>query len=270
MENCILYYTNNIVPEGILRATLKSAIDHAKDIDAELIITSHYPLASWAKEEGSLGVTDFPKYENVAVSGDFIPQMDNVKCFTVGPQDQELSSIVKQMLFSMKQTEAKNIYMHEHDVFYPPNHYSDLEEPLCRGRDVATVLNHKFLDADGYYTIKNFNFALSRFAGKKTYLVNVYEYKLENDFSVIEPSLKGYFDNPSEGPVSENFEIVEAAFPVLEIRHGINTSDNRVVDWRETNDPLWGNYSKYSSLIDGGYQDFVDKNPLFSYGIANL
>ena len=46
----ILYYTSNLLGKNLLFRTLSEAIQHSKDNNCQLIITSHFPLTDKYEE----------------------------------------------------------------------------------------------------------------------------------------------------------------------------------------------------------------------------
>lgn len=269
MKDCLLFYTNNILPEQVLIKTLNNAIRSAENIGAELIITSHYPVASWAKNVSEeYGEVD-GRYDGAIARGDFIKKRDFVKCYTVGPQPQELRSIVKQIVFSIKESCAENFYMHEHDVFYPQNYFKYMSRGL-EDHEIVVSLSYKFVDIEGYFSTGSMNnFALSRFAGKRDVLLEIYEERLIKDFTIIEPLLSGHMAEDCSR-VIENYKIFEGFDPVIEMRHGVNSSGDLLIDERNSYNYYWGEHTVFSDLIDDDYKKFVEKNPNSAYGIINL
>ena len=125
VKTTIFYYTNNLVPEGILRETLIRVMREVESRDdLELIVTSHYPVI-----DDCVDVSDqFQKDENVdrnlasaAVSGPIIKFRvpKRAKFFVVGALPQKLRSIFQQLQFSIGHAHGEHIIMHEHDVLYP-------------------------------------------------------------------------------------------------------------------------------------------------------
>jgi hypothetical protein len=268
IKNSIFYYTNNVVPKGILEKTLSNCISFVENNeDTELIITSHLPLTKKYKDVSSkFNVFLDERLNDVATS--LCIDVDNPRVFpyVVGELPHCIGSIIDQIMFSLECAKGENIIMMEHDVFYPLDYFEEVVSELDKGYDFVFVKNHLFLCGDGFFNVSNF-YPLSRFSGKKSAWIDLYTHIVDKKLIEVEPSLKGIGTVDRGLNDVENFLIFENKNPVLDISHGLNTS-GRLLDYNYyDNDEYWGHKDSILSLIDDEYARFVNYNPMFRYGL---
>ena len=68
--------------------------------------------------------------------------------------------------------------------------------------------------------------------------------------------------------IFDNYELIVTDIPVLDIKHGTNTSGNMIVDDYFDTHSHWGHKNEILSLIDDNYNEFVSRKPELGYGLC--
>lgn len=180
----LLYYTNNLVSPFLLKSSLESVSKMAEKENAEIIVTSHFPITEEYEVE-NLGdeyysVNRSNLYDYI-VKDQIIDVPRNAKSFVVGKLPYSLESIMKQILFSIDNCESDNVIFMEHDCFYPSNYLGAIDQALNKlGADIVFINKKRtFLNANGFLHYKLSTALLSGFAGKKDVMKNIFENKLK-------------------------------------------------------------------------------------------
>lgn len=272
----LFYYTNNLISPELLKATLGSACELSVKNNAELILTSHFPITDeyTVKDLGNEYYGTFrPNLYDYLVRDSIVDIPDNAKAFVVGKLPYSLKSIIKQILLSIDNCDSDNVVFMEHDCFYPSDYLKAIDS-ISDDIDIAFVDSKRcFLDEIGFFKFKAPTILLSGFSGKKEVMKEVFENKLRlldegKKISSVEP----YVDygemsqviNHSEEIKINNSTRVDSFLDgtILDIRHQFNSSANVLVK-KEYNghDSYWGDADKYKNMIK--YVDVADEDKSF-------
>ena len=292
----IFYYTHNLLSPSLLKTTLLSAVEHAKNNDCELIITSHFPLTTEYEENRLIPIDEENYTEDInKATGerfkshiyDFIVkdlQLDisepNVKKYVVGKLPYSLTSIFDQIIFSLDNCTGDNIVLMEHDCFYPENYIPTVKKTLDDyQRDFAYCSeNYIFLNSEGYFTIPQPIFVLGGCSGKKELFKRIFENKLElikkNKPHKFEPILD--IQNPppqlKEEILVHNHLCIDKWLgeyhSILDIKHGINTDGFFNGEYKQFH-PYWEKASKFINMIKS-IKLTDEERKKWGYGISSL
>lgn len=190
----VLYYTNNLLPSAILENTLISTSHLCKQSNAELIITSHFPIT---KDYQEIDISESPedrmytgkinietKEARIAniykhLVKDLRLDLDsNYQSYVVGKLPYVHKSIFKQILFSLEKAKGDSIIFMEHDCFYPEDYINIISTALEYANFGYVHKNCCYFDFEGFYKADT-KFCLSGCSGKKDLLSAIFTRKME-------------------------------------------------------------------------------------------
>jgi len=279
MKNSIVFCTNNLIPEEILKWTLSEAISRViDDEDTELIIVSHYPVREdWIekdlpgiKKETHDRLSDaILKTPIDLCSPHVISAETRVKNIVVGEREYSIETIIAQLKLAASFATSDNIIIFEHDVLYPENYIDYVVEGLKRA-DVVYWKNSVYFDVNnGFFS--PFTVAFSRYAFKKDAFLRFIEAK-EIDSKYFEPRIDGFCEstigktNIDKDGFSSSCLVLHGE-DVLDIHHGMNATGNMVVEEFDDLHHYWGPQEAVASKVDDGFKSVVKEHPIYNYGL---
>ena len=274
MRNAVIIYTHNLVPKKIFLKSMSLVFDQVKMIQGtEVVIVSQYPVLDGYEFINFPQIPErkYPKLEPLILKEPILKRSDlsvKIRNFVIGPKEFSMQTIYHQMLIAASKTDAECISIAEHDVFYPEDYFSKCFAVLAAGFPVSFWRSVKMFNSNGFFDIVHI-YALSRYGLRKETLVKMYNEKLERGSNFAEPLLKNCEITMVTGENDHMFN--DYAFlsgnDVLDIKHGLNTSGQVIVDKFELSHPYWGSRDQIVNMIDPEYTDVVNKNPGLGYGL---
>lgn len=195
----VIFYTNNNIENGIINYCLKNLETIVNKLSGELITVSWSPL-----EIGKNIVTNLPR--------------------EIGHRN-----LFSQILEGIKEAEYDYIFLAEHDVLYPENHFQ-IQETSNYNRNIY------HLNRNGFFKTEPVNF-LSTLSGPKDEIEKLIKEKLDEcDVGITWSE-----------PIAD---FREGELPILDIRHNKNFTGHRESKNYSINIDLWGNYQKLWKQLD--------------------
>ena len=272
----LLYYTHNLVPKPLLLKTLSTILETSKKLNLDLVITSQFPLSKNPVYENICMESSQEKIDKFVVWGEFFDEKDypNVKTFVIGRFPRLLTSLVKQLVYTLKKVKTENVIFTEHDILYPEGYFEAILEKLNSGSKIIYADNYVFFCRDGFYSISK-AVCLSRFSGNTKFFLDFFG-RRTNKLERFEPILPGIslvppFSKVDSQDVCQNYVILGFPNPVLDIKHGLNTVGCHIVNKCEDSNPYWGSRSEIIKLIsDEELEKFIRENPHVLVGLDTL
>lgn len=272
----LLYYTHNLVPRPLLLKSLFSILETSKKLGLELVITSQFPLSKNPVYENICMESSQENVDKFVIWGEFFDEKDypNVKTFVIGRFPRLLTSLVRQLVYTLKKVNTQNVIFTEHDVLYPEGYFETVLEKLNSGSSLVYATNSIMFCRDGFYSVPK-SVCLSRFSGNTNFFINHFNKRMRG-MENFEPILWGItpispFAKINQQDVCQDYTALELLNPVLDIKHGLNTSRHYVVSKYQDSNPYWGSKDEILKLIsDEELEKFIVKNPNILVGLDIL
>lgn len=272
----LLYYTHNLVPKPLLLKSLFSILETSKKLGLELVITSQFPLSKNPEYESICMESSRENIDKFVVWGEFFDEKDypNAKTFVIGRFPRLLTSLVKQLVYTLKKVNTQNVIFTEHDVLYPEGYFEAVLEKLNSGSSLVYAANSIMFCRDGFYSIPKSVF-LSKFSGNTKFFLDHFSKKAVN-IGCFEPILWGIspispFAKINPQDICRDFTVLELLNPVLDIKHGLNTSGHYIVSKYQDSNSYWGSKDEILKLISNEeLEKFFVENPNILIGLDAL
>lgn len=183
MSNTIFYYTNNLLHRNLLEKTLLSAINHAKNNNAQLLVTSHFPLfenyIDVSSEFGGLKEDNLPEdYKKLCIKDLNLTRTPYITNFVTGKLPYKPKSILDQLIFSCEHCFTDNIILFEHDCLYPLEYIKTVEKQLNKNDITYCMAAYYMVNKKGFYACEPHPY-LSSFSGKREVFSDIFKKKRE-------------------------------------------------------------------------------------------
>jgi len=274
MKNVVVIYTHNLVPKNVFLKSMSLVFDQVKDIPGtEVVIVSQYPVLDIYEtvDLPNVPTKKYDKLESLILKEPILNKESvevKVSNYVIGPKEFAMTTIYHQMLAAVEKTDAKYIAIAEHDVFYPHDYFRKCFAVLDAGFPVCYWRSVKMFNVNGFFDIVSI-YALSRYSLSREVLVKTYSEKLKFGSNYAEILLKGcdvMVVIGEKDTVYSDYAYLSGN-EVLDVKHGLNTSGQVIVDTFESTHPYWGSKENIISMIDEKYSDVVNKNPVYGYGL---
>ena len=267
-----IYYTNNLTPAKLLLTTLLKAIENAGRFADSLIITSQFKISKSPEIVKLFDSESDPRLEKFVVSGDLFDERSFpfLKTFVVGRSAPSLSSLKKQLVFTLGKVKTEFVVFLEDDIFYPPGFFENIINHFDQNKDIVYYADSVLFSREGFFTMHSHNY-LSGYSGKTKFFLD--HFSDDGKSRNFEPLLRGYgakdfFGNDKEG--YENYVLVHGE-PLLDIKHGLNVAGTHLVAHYVENHPLWGDKKEILKFIeDWSIEKFLKENPLVFVGLDTM
>ena len=285
MNTSILYYTNNVLSEPLLKKTLFAAAEHASVEDRELLVSSHFPLTK-EYERIVLGDQDFSDTSGIyshLIKGEWELPCANYRAYVVGKKPYVLRSICEQMLHLLENANGENIVLMEHDCFYPSDYVESVGKALdSTGSEMGYVFNsHTYFNYDGFWKLQGGVSFMSGFSFKKYKAIEILKRKIELDdketLSYFEPllSINPQFlhDRYPDEIIYKNHVCIDEYLmedhDLLDLKHGMNQGGYIMANGGKIDNihPYWGNAAPYLNLLESMNLSQQEVNR-YVYGIS--
>jgi len=270
LETTLIYYTNNIVPKNLLHRTLTDAVHYSDINNLDLVVTSHYPLSHhptfvklFQELESYVSIDKYRVVEKI-VNEELFPR---ARFFAVGNLPSLLTSLVRQLIFTLEQVKTETVILIEHDVLYPKSYFGRVIEELGKGYDLVFSKNSVMYN-DGFLKLDKPFIFLSRLSGKTETLIN--HFSKYNPGETLEPIPSQYKDlNLHKCKIYDNCSVIDNEHPTLDIKHGLNlTASVMTKEGASQTNEFWGNKEDIKSLLEvPELQDSVEKQILGEVGL---
>lgn len=266
--NTILVCTNNLVPKRLLEQVLANALAVARaQGDTNVVVVSHFPVFFShtpvnieVEEERHISLDDALIKEPFVNPDAFLAEGINI---VVGERRYDYTTILRQMEVGLKYC-GDNVIIMEHDVMYPHDYLETMIESLEKGYDFVVWGKHCFLTFSGYIPGPNY-ILLSQYSGTKEAWSKYVSDSLKQMPSVFEPPIYA-----SDGSILDGCLKLIDVPPVLDVKHGFNTTGNISSDTFEDWHEYWGPFDKMQTLcgMDDQWGDIASNHPECGYGLV--
>jgi len=275
MKTTIVCYTNCLAPKALVVKVVRDAMRTAEKNGWNMVLSSHLPILSSHEDCRSDFKSircDSPEDRDAVFldtwSGKEIAPIGSSVNLVTGILKYSFESILSQITHAISRfPDTEAVVLWEHDVIYPQGYAESMVKALSKG-DYAVYRDNVFLDDEGFFSTGMQFWYLSRYAARKSPLMECFGGKMESrDFENLEPVLDGLVGERGENFDSDSYKIVEGP-PVIDVRHGANASGQIIVDRHSRKNSHWGKSDKYVKLImDKDYIDYVTSKPEVGYGL---
>lgn len=288
MRATILVCTHNLVPKKLFIKVLEDCVfKQARIWDCDVVVVSHYPVLNNYIEEDLTRIEkmNHEQFKNVILKNSIVhcDSFCDVSCVTnivVGERAYSVETLCDQMALGLKYSKADNVVVMEHDVLYPDSYVDYMSKALDNGTSFCCWKNGVVLSSNGFFETPGW-VMFSRFAWKKSFLIKYLASMEEFKSTVLEPIIMSaslgntgetYWDYEAYG-LKAKYTTVEDSTgignDVLDVRHGLNSSGNIVVEKYYDEHPKWGNKNLWSDLVNIEFTDVASEKLSYAYGLMD-
>jgi hypothetical protein len=276
MGATILLCTNNLVPKRLFETVLKgSVIPQAEANGCDIVIVSHFPVFDQYTDNDCIlsPKAEHKEFWETLLKSPIVKASDCVAPFlnvVVGEMEYSLDTICEQLRVGLKLAKHDKVIIMEHDVLYPGDYVSKMIKSLAKEASLCYWKDFVLLCSSGYFKTPGM-LNLSRLACTKRFFLDYLDAIMSFDDYFMEPQIP-YFDSDSTNRVYDDYGIIAnyeicGGDDVLDVKHGLNTEGNIIVDRFYDNHRFWGKASLTLSLIDAEYTAKSMSKNRYAFGL---